>query len=208
MANLEAQSRAIRNRVDQNLKFAVARALTQTVKFASEQMTNQLPDIFDRPNQFTQRAIAFAPASRNKLQARVYVREAQKKYLRKQETGGQRVPERGSPINVPVGINLNAYGNITRGGIARKRQRADVFVASGKGRSKHLPPGLYQRAKQTKRKKAASAPERKLKMLVSFERRADYTPRFRFHERVDKIVQAKLKENLRTSIADAVRTMR
>lgn len=226
--DIEAQARAIRNRVDRNLKFGIARGLTQVAKFASEKMTQQLPEIFDRPTPFTQRAMGFAPASRTKMEARVFVRDVQAQYLAKQETGGTRVPKPGSPINVPVGININRYGNIARGGITRKRVRPDTFVSNQKGRTKHLPPGLYQRAKRTKRRDGtwgtggalrqggkgkklggkAARGATSLKLLVAFERQAQYEPRFRFHERVEKIVQANAKRIVSASIADAMRTMK
>lgn len=228
MSNIEQQARAIRNRVDRNLKFAIARALTQTAKFASEELTKEIPSIFESPTQFTQRAIGFAPASRSKQEARVFVKDAQAEYLKRQEEGGTRTPEPGSPINVPVGINVNRYGNIAQGGIARKRQRPDTFVSSQAGKTRHLPPGLYQRAKLTKRRdgtKGTGGPLRQggkgrkvggraakgatsLKLLVAFERQASYEPRFRFRERVGIIVKAKLKRNIEDSIADAMRTMR
>lgn len=228
MTELEKQARAIRDRVDRNLKFAIARGLTQTARFASEEMTKQIPQIFDRPTPFTKRAMAFTPATRSSQEARVFVRDVQAQYLMRQEKGGTRMPEPGSPINVPVGINLNRYGNIARGNIGRKRQRPDVFVSRGTGKTQHLPPGLYQRAEVTRRRggaKGTGGPLRQggrgkkvggkaakgatsLKLLVSFERAASYAPRLGFRDRVERIVKDSLRQNIVDSIADAMRTMR
>lgn len=228
MTEIEKQARAMRNRVDRNLKFAIARGLTQTARIASEELTKQLPQIFESPTPFTKRAIGFAPATRSKQEARVFVRDMQANYLRRQEEGGTRAPEPGSPINVPVGINTNRYGNIARGNIARKRQRPDTFVSRGTGKTSHLPPGLYQRSKRTMRRdgtKGPGGPLRKkgkgrkvggkaakgatsLKLLVAFERKASYVPRFGFHDRVGEIVKQKLRRKIEASIVDAMRTMR
>lgn len=228
MSEIEKQARAMRNRVERNLKFAIARGLTQTAKQASEEMTRQIPSIFDSPTPFTQKAMGFMPATRSKQEARVFVKDAQAQYLKRQEEGGTRLPEPGSPINVPVGINTNRYGNIGKGNIGRQRQRPDTFVSRGAGKTSHLPPGLYRRTKRKARRdgtKGTTGPLRhggkgrkvggavakratSLKLLVAFERTAGYQPRFGFHDRVGKIVKAKLKENIANSIADAMRTMR
>lgn len=207
--SLEADARAIRNRVVKNLNFGVARGLTATAKFASEKMQQQLSTIFDRPTPFTQRAIGFQSASKGKLEARVFVRDVQAQYLQMQETGGVRRRMPGKPITLAVGQRLNQYGNISRGAIARQRQRDDVFFASGRdSRTSHLPPGLYQRKKAGVRKRKGVKGKGQLKLLVAYEPEGKYKPRFRFQERVTKIAQAKLRANIETSIAEAMRTMR
>ncbi len=203
--SLEQQSRAIQQKVHRNLTFGIARGLTKTAQFAAEKMQQQLPQIFDRPTPFTQRAIGFAPATKSKLEARVFVRDRQAQYLEMQERGGQRTPKPGSPINVPVAQRLNQYGNIARGAIGRQRAKPDVFVSKGKGKTKHLPPGLYQRTAKGRGRKRRAGP---LKMLIAFERKAIYRPQFRFGERVSKIARANVKQQIAASIAEAMRTMR
>jgi hypothetical protein len=44
--SLEAQSRAIQQKVPRNLNFGIARVLTNTAKFAAAKLEQQLPTIF------------------------------------------------------------------------------------------------------------------------------------------------------------------
>jgi hypothetical protein len=143
----------------------------------------------------------------------------QAQYLMRQEQGGLRQPVPGSPINIAVGQRLNQYGNISRGALAKVRAKPNVFVAKGKGKTKHLPPGLYERLDVRSKKGLGSRRGRKvttgrgnqksrLSMLVAFERQARYQPRFRFGERVIKIARDTIQRELQVSIADAMRTMR
>ena len=226
--SLEAQSRAIQAKVQKNLNFGIARGLTNTAKFAATKLEQQLPAIFDKPTPFTKRAIGFQSATKAKLEARVFVRDQQALYLMRQEQGGLRTPQPGSPINIAVGQRLNQYGNISRGAIAKLRAKPNVFVSKGTGKTKHLPPGIYERPKRGKRRdggagtkgglyhggkgKAVGGRKAKgasgLKLLIAFERQAQYQPRFRFAERVTAIARDNVRHELELSIADAMRTMR
>lgn len=216
---IEVQVRAMHSRVEKNLRFAIARGLTNTAKFAAEKLGQQLPTIFDRPTPFTQRAIGITSATKATMQATVFVRNAQAQYLTMQEQGGIRAPRPGSPINIPVAQRINQYGNISRGAIARQKQKCSVFVANGKGKTKHLPPGLYERLGNRKTKGLGSRrgakvttgrgkQKTRVKLLVAFERQAKYQPRFRFQERTIKIAQANVRSIIEASIRDAMATMR
>lgn len=216
---LEAQARAIQSKVQKNLNFAIARSLTNTARFASQKMRQQLPQIFDRPTPFTQQAIGFSPATKAKPEARVFVRGVQAQYLMRQEQGGLRRPVPGSPINLAVGQRLNQYGNISRGAIAKLRAKPNVFVSKETGKTGHLPPGVYERVGVKSKKGLGSKRGRtvttgrgkqktRLNLLVAFERQARYEPRFRFSERVMKIARDTIQRELQVSIADAMRTMR
>jgi hypothetical protein len=217
--SLEAQSRAIQMKVQRNLNFGLARGLTNTAKFAAAKLEQQLPTIFDRPTPFTRRAIGFQSATKAKLEARVFVRDQQAMYLMRQEQGGLRTPQPGSPINIAVGQRLNQYGNISRGAIAKLRAKPNVFVSKGTGKTKHLAPGIYERLDVRSKRGLGSKRGRKvttgrgkqktrLNMLVAFERQAKYQPRFRFTERVSKIARDSVKREIEASIAQAMATMR
>lgn len=207
------------DRLAGNIAFGVARGLTQVAKLAQQNVTASLPREFDRPNPFTMQAVSFTPATKDSLVATVFVKDAQAKYLELEETGGTRTPQPGSPINLPVELQTNAYGNIPRGKVAQLLARKDVFIANGKGKTAKLPPGIYQRitpkrsrtAKGALRGKAstASAPaQRGLKLLVAFERRAAYKPRFGFQANVINTVQTQALAILTESVADALATAR
>lgn len=219
MISLEAQTLALRNKVDRNLRFGIARGLTETAKEAAKAIEADMPRIFDRPTAFTQRGIGFAPANKTTLTARVFVRDMQAKYLMRQERGGIRTPEPGSPITLPVKQRLNQHGNLGRGTIARLRAKPNVFAVNGKGKTAHLPPGIYERLGTRKARGLGSSRGRKatagrggqksrVKLLVAFEPKAKYQPRFQFVVRTKRIASATVKRNIEASIAEAMRTAR
>jgi len=195
------------DRAERNIRFGVARGLTRTAQEAAAAVKGSMAQKFDRPTPFTQNAAAFLPAKRESLTALVFVKDVQAGYLRLEETGGVRVPEPGKPINQPVGQRVNAFGNIPRGAIGRIRDRPDVFVAAGRGGAAHLPPGIYQRPKKGARRKAAERPPG-LKLLVAFERRAEYEPRFGFRTTVLESARRNVGANIRRSVAEALGSMR
>jgi len=188
-------------RAEKNIRFGLARGLTQTAKAASAQVNRTMGQRFDRPLPFTQRASGFTPASRDTLTAWVFIKDIQARYLAIEETGGTRRPMRGSPINLPVAQRTNVYGNIPRGAIGRAKAKPDTFTASSGGR---LPPGLYRRVR-TGRGRARRAA---LKLLVAFQRLARYRPRLRFRPTVAGVVETTGRELVAKSIADAIRTAR
>ena len=196
-------------RAETNIRFGIARGLTRAAQEASADVKKAIPAKFDRPIAFTQNATAITPAKREDLTAVVFVKRIQAGYLLMEETGGVRTPKPGSPINIPVQQRTNAYGNIPRGAIGRLRAKPDTFVASGKGDTRHLPPGIYQRLKPKKgqrRKTAAIAPG--LKLLVAFEKRAEYKPRFGFRVTVLSSARAKAPGLIAASVRQALLTAR
>jgi hypothetical protein len=158
------------------LPFASAMALNDTagdVKGAEEQSIGRT---FDRPTPFTQRGVYVRRASKSRLYAEVGVKRVQAGYLRRQVTGGVRTPE-GAALLVPVSARLNKYGNLPKTALKRARSRTDVFVASRSAEeTRHLPPGVYQRGRKRRGKQGGP------KLLVAFEDRASYTPRWNFQD--------------------------
>lgn len=226
--SLTQQFTKISERLDKNLRFASARALTMTAKDASATVTKDLSSIFDRPNQFTKRSVAVLSATTSKLQSTVLVKDQQADYLTYQEEGGDRRPMPGKPVVLPVKQRTNQFGNIPRGAIGRAKDKPTTFVATGKGRTKHLAPGIYERPIKGKRRNGSIGTKGALRqggtakpvggsagrgasglnLLVSFKARASYKPKFNFRDRVLKSANDTLEGNLRRSIADAVKTMR
>ena len=149
---LTQQFARISERLDKNMRFASARALTMTAKDASATVTKDLSSIFDRPNQFTKRAVAVLSATTSRLQSNVLVKDQQAEYLTYQEEGGDRRPMPGKPVVLPVRQRTNQFGNIPRGAIGKAKDKRTTFVATGKGRTKHLAPGIYERPIKGKRR--------------------------------------------------------
>jgi len=226
--SLTQQFAKISERLDKNMRFASARALTMTAKDARATVTKDLASIFERPNQFTLRAVAVLPATVSTLQSTVLVKDQQAQYLNYQEVGGDRRPMPGKPVVLPVKQRTNQFGNIPRGAIGRAKDKPSTFVANGKGRTKHLAPGIYERPVKGKRRNGsqgtkgalrqggtgkkvgghAAAGASGLSLLVSFKARAEYKRKFSFRERVIQSATRNIEGNMRRSLADAVKTMR
>lgn len=202
-------------KVERQVRFGTARGLTLLAKEAAGTVNREMPRRFDRPNPFTMKAAAFLPATRETLRSTVFVKDIQASYLLIEETGGTRVPRPGKPVVVPVRQRVNRYGNIPRGSIKRLKDRPDVFVSDGRrDRVRHLPPGIYQRFNVPKRKastgrrKGMAARARPPKLLVAFEKKASYRPRFQFRATVIGVARQRVRPVVGGSIREALATAR
>lgn len=179
------------------IPFATALALTRTAQAAQVAVTRSMPSVFDKPNPFTMRAVAIQPATKAKPEARVFVRPVQAEYLRLEETGGVRTPKRKALV-MPAAARVNQHGNLPRGAMRTLKARKDVFVGQVNGTG-----GVWQRpARKGKGRQGAKlAP----KLLISFQPRAKYQPRFGFNNRVERVVRATIGPALREALTKAMR---
>ncbi len=109
---------------DKQLRYAASQALNDCARAASVAVNQAMPEVFDRPTAFTDRA-AIAPralaATRDHLAATVTLRPVQAKYLEEEEQGGTRTAANntrkpGSALVLPgKSLDLNAFGNIPDG---------------------------------------------------------------------------------------------
>ena len=172
------------------LPFAVASALTTTAQQTSNLLTNKLPEFFDRPTPFTMRAIGIERATKAKLQARVFVKPDQLKYLVFGIDGGTRAPK-GRAIPLPVDQATNQYGNLPRGKIKQLLARKDVFSGTVNGIG-----GIWQRMPGT----------RKLRLLIAYAPKATYRKRYPFYGLGADTVKAAFPQNFQNAMANALRT--
>lgn len=178
------------------LPYATARALTATANAGQAEEEKALPSAFDRPTPFTMRAIAIRPATKTKLQAEVYVRPIQAKYLGLQEEGGIRRPKKRALVN-PVGVKLNQYGNIPNKALARLKRRRDVFV----GRVGKVS-GVWQRPK------AVKGAARKPVLLMRFDGPQQVKPHPWFVAPITRVAKREFPRLMREALAEALRTAR
>lgn len=209
---------------ERQIPFTVAKALTATAKDAADAVTKSIPVRFDRPTNFTQKAVTIVPATKSNPVAVVLVKDAQAKYLEIEEEGGQRRPEPGSPINLPVKYRTNQYGNIARGAIKRMKGNKDFFVAGNNSKTRHLEPGIYKRPKYGTRRDGskgttgtlghmAKGGGRKrgmsgLEMVIAFKKQAQYAPRFGMRATVEGAVKTAFQARLDEAVAYAISTAR
>lgn len=173
--------------------FAIATGINDTlndVKLAEER---RLPLVFDRPTPFTRKGLMIRRATKTRLAGEVRYKDIQQKYLRLQQTGGERKPK-GRALVVPVGQRLNQFGNLSRGAIKRLLARPDVFSGEVRGVA-----GIWQRPKSR---------GGKMKLLIAYEPSAKYQPRLAFREHARQVATRVLQQNLARAWRRAIQTAR
>lgn len=193
--------------------FAIAKAMTATVRQAKTAEEAHILAVFDKPTPFTQRAVAFSGATKNNLTASVFVKDIQAKYLAPEADGGprqfksfeQQFAGGGTPeVALPGrGITLNQYGNITKAKIKAIARNLNTSgdakrFFSGKPKGHDLPPGIYARTNNNKQ----------IVPLLVFASEAVYQKRFKFSEVGTATITAEFEANMVKAWADAVRTAR
>ena len=172
------------------IAFAAALALTKTAQQAQRDVTAELPKVFDRPTPFTMRAIAMERANKQTLTARVYIRPIQAEYLRREIAGGTALPKKRALV-IPFHAELNQYGGLPRTAVKRLLRRKDTFSGTVRGVS-----GIWQRTGKT------------VRLLVAYEGKAEYKPRFPFAALVMRSVERNLPREMHAAIRRAVATAR
>jgi hypothetical protein len=167
-----------------HIPFAVAVALTRTASDAKAATERRIADKFDRPTPFTRRGVFVSAARKKTWRATVGIKRIQAEYLGLQERGGVRTPTNGKLL-MPVGVRLNQYGNIARGRVGRLLTKPDTFSGTVRGVA-----GVWQRRRGG------------LKLLVAYERRARYAPRFGFERGAEAAARSKFPDHFRRTMAE------
>jgi hypothetical protein len=118
-AQVERQFAGMRKQV----RFAAAVALTRTVKDSQAEIPAALEKALEKPTEFTKRGTFVIPARRDDLAATLGFKDRQARYMALQIAGGVYRPG-AAGIKLPGEIQLNAFGNIPRGLIARLKAAA------------------------------------------------------------------------------------
>lgn len=201
--------------------FAIAKALTATAKQVQAGVTAALPTSFDRPNAFTRRAFAIVPARKEGLQAIVFAKDKQARYLKfgvqgggrrvkafEKRVGGQSdgdeqagtsklVPTRNIKRDASGGVSLATIKRITNASNGAKAGRYFVGKPEGSGRSKGRTAGIYERL--------ASG---RMRALMLFVEPKAYKTRLDMPAIGRRIVRENFDANLRAAWATALATAR
>ena len=196
----------------QQAPFAIAKAMTVTVRDAKAAEERYIPQAFDKPTPFTQRAVAFKGATKRNLSASVFIKDAQAKYLQAEAEGGKRefksfeqkfAGSGRALVALPgPGAGLNQYGNLTKARI--KRIAADLaktgkgkrlFLGAPKGSA--LPAGVYARTGNST-----------IVPVLVFATSATYQKRFKFDQVGRAAIEARFVPNMARAWAEAVQTGR
>lgn len=177
------------------IPFAASLAMNDTITQVQKVEKAAAKRELDNPRPNTIKGIRISRSNKRNLRAAVFVIPAVDSFLRYQVQGGTRSP-RGRAEAVPVSIKLNRYGNISgrRGGkLAKLLKRPDTFSGVVKGVA-----GIWQRGNG--RNKAT------LKLLVAYEERVIYKPRYRFYYHAERTVDRVWSRNFIRSIKKSLVT--
>lgn len=196
-SDIKKATRAL-GRLSKQIPFAASVAMNKTATKIQQVERAAMKRELDNPRPATVKGIRVMRSNKRNLEAAVFVIPAIDRFLRYQVQGGTRRPD-GRAISVPVNTRLNKYGNIPgrrSGKIAKLMNRPDTFSGTVKG-----VPGLYQRGKGRSRHHV-------VKLLIAWEPRATYRPRFRFYDHAVKTARRVWPRQFRQAIRHAVRTAR
>lgn len=132
------------------IPFATALALTRTAQDVKAALEAEMPKVFDRPTRWTLNSLRLIPARKDRLLARVWIKdEADKaapatKWLAPEVYGGSRPDKRseamlrargilpaGMAVVPGTGADLDQYGNIKRGQLTKALSGIRGFGETG-----------------------------------------------------------------------------
>jgi len=128
------------------MPFALALALTRTGQDVRAAEKAEITSVFDRPTRYTLNSLFLQPATKQKLEARVWVKDTERPdhYLLPQINGGNRPLKRFEQLLVQRGLmrsseravpgsaaKLDGYGNMGRGQIVKILSQLQAFNLAG-----------------------------------------------------------------------------
>ena len=215
--------------IDKQARYAAAVALTKTAQEIRSAIPAELDKVFDRPTTFTKQGTYLKAARRAELVAEVGFRPIQAKYLKLQAEGGIYMPREGG-IRLPGNIQLNAFGNIPRGTIAKLKAAAEngqlsaalakrlnvqgnrrkgakplqLFFGVPRGdRWQNAPLGIWRRVPGVD-----GGPGKLIPVILFEDTPAKYSQRLDLGQMARPIVAQRFQANLNRALADAMRTAR
>lgn len=204
-------------RLGRQQTFAVAKAMTDTMRDARDAMPDQAERDLDEPTPWTKRAFYFKPAQKAHLVAEVGIKNQQSDYLRYQVEGGIRPPKK-KALRLPSVVELNRYGNLPTGLIRQLVERAKAGKRATKSQARRFgvsneldlfygdpadgrPPGIYKRVSH-------GSAHQLVPIVVFPQRPAVYRKRFDFYGAAARVVERRFVPNLHRALAHALATAR
>ena len=193
----ERAEKYLRKAAKKQLPFATAVALTKTAKHLAEVERRSLSKHLDRPTPFTKKAFAIKPARKQdfktgRIFSRLFIKDAQEKYLRFAIEGGTRRPKNRAIVVPGQATRLNRYGNLSRNFIKNMLAKPNVFTTTINGTG-----AIVQRMRSGI-----------LKTLVIFTSSASYEKRLPFFEIAKRVVPKRVVIEMNRALRSALRTAR
>jgi hypothetical protein len=223
-AGLTRMERSLTIIAREQLPFAMSRALNDCAKAATVAVNRAMPEVFDRPTQFTERA-AVAPralaATKTRLLAELTLRPIQAQYLQLEETGGVRTGAMNTrkpskTVLLPgKAMPLDEFGNIPRGTIAgfAAQVRPPSKRTRAKAAAKSAPAVFFLPAASPANLAKISGwfrrlPGHTLTRLTAFEKSTHYHERMGYRARVEAAVRATWPKAMLGRLHEAIKTAR
>lgn len=149
-SGLQAQEADLEDFERDQIPFAAALTLTRTAQKVEQRLVSEMRTIFDRPTPWTLKSLRVFPATKERLVARVWMRDSADKaapatkWLSPEIYGGARKDKRtevmlkykgllpeGSFVVPGAGAQLDRYGNISRGQLTKALSGVHGFTQQG-----------------------------------------------------------------------------
>ncbi|MCW6612354.1 hypothetical protein NFB55_17380, partial [Yersinia ruckeri] len=131
MATLKDLSNQLQS-IKKQIPFAAAQALTSVARQIAAAQKVGMQRNLDNPTPFTVNSVGSFGARKDRLQARVFVRDIAAGYLEPFEFGGVHKLNGKALLN-PKNLKLNKYGNLTRNKMSQLKAKDNVFVGDVDG---------------------------------------------------------------------------
>jgi len=130
-SNLKDVQRSMRDFAEKQIQFAARQAVNTLAKEVAVAESANIKSTFKSPTTFTQNSIGVKAARKSDPAAVVFVKPIAAKYLDPYETGGVHKLNSRALLN-PKDIKLNAFGQLSRGTLARLKARPDILIGPGR----------------------------------------------------------------------------
>lgn len=215
-SNVDEIELSLNTFVRDQIPFATSSAINALAKQVQAGEIENLRTTFRNPSPFTLRSVRMTPARKSSPEASVFVMDKAEQYLEPYEFGGvHQLP--GPALFNPKDIDLNAYGQLPRGIMARLRGRKDIFIGTIQT-SKGAVNGVWQRLDvsrtggQRRRRAGRGGLHDKhlgaLKLLIRFGDALPVTQHLDFMKRGQQIVDRNFTKEFGRALARAIATSR
>lgn len=184
LLGLDEAQRALRKLGREKMNIAIAAGVNRTLVQVDRDAKMGMARSLDRPTPFTLNATGMFKANRNRLQATLFIKRIQARYLKYAIQGGT-LPT----VLEPIEVRTDRHGNIRgkRGGMEKIASMGrNRFIATINGVS-----GVWQRY---------GPKARKLKLLVKVGENARRQPRWDFFGIGERTIRGRLQRDVREAV--------
>lgn len=189
------------------LPYATALALTATAGHIGVAWQDEMLDVLDRPTPFTLKSVGVRGARKTRLIASVFVKDIASEYLAPYVFGGLHSLGKKKGLLTPIGVPVNAYGNLPRNKLAQLKNRSGVHVGAVKLRSGQVVNGVWKRPTNAARRRAGrQGGSAALKLLIRFDDPQPVTQHLDFRGRAEAAIRAHFVPEFSRALAKALAT--